>query len=219
MTRPSVIRSNPSKPEAAKRHGRPRRSAEETRRDILSTAERLFRERGFGAVSIADIAAALDMSPANVFKHFHSRNALVDAIFLQQIRLFEQKIHLLDDSHPPLERLLHLARMLMENHRGDLNDNPYLFEMVLLTVKKELACGEVYRDIMVRHVAAIIEDGVKTGDYHVDDVNQSASIALEALKGVLHPLMIAHENVAELNARCEALVLLIDRGMRYRLAK
>jgi len=59
---------------------RPRRSAEETRRDILAKAEELFRERGFNAVAIADIAAALGMSPANVFKNFNSKNALVDAI-------------------------------------------------------------------------------------------------------------------------------------------
>ena len=59
---------------------RPRRKAEETREDILSMAELLFRQRGFVAVSIADIAAALGMSPANVFKHFRSKAALVDAI-------------------------------------------------------------------------------------------------------------------------------------------
>ncbi len=224
LTRTSAVKSNPckedaSQAEAGKRHVRPRRSAEETRRHILITAEALFRERGFAAVSIADIATAMDMSPANVFKHFHSKNALVDAIFMQQIRLLEQKIHTLDDSHPPLERLRHLARALMENHRGDLNDNPYLFEMILLTVKKELACGVVYRDIMVAHVATIIREGVKTGDYHADDAVHAASTVLDALKGVLHPLMIAHEDIEELNARCEALVVLIDAALRYKLAK
>lgn len=219
MTRTSVVSSHPSKAEAGKRQARSRRSAEETRRDILAKAEALFRERGFGAVSIADIAAALDMSPANVFKHFHSRNALVDAIFLQQIRLLEQKIHSLDDSHPPLERLRHLARTLMENHRGDLNDNPYLFEMVLLTVKKELSCGEVYKEIMLTHIATIIGDGVKSGDYHVDDVTRAAQTALDALVGVLHPVLIAHESVEGLSERCEALVALIDAALRYQLAK
>ena len=59
---------------------RPRRKAEETRADILSMAEMLFRQRGYVAVSIADIATALGMSPANIFKHFHSKTALVDAI-------------------------------------------------------------------------------------------------------------------------------------------
>ena len=39
---------------------RPRRSAEETRRDILAKAEELFRERGFNAVAIADISMSLD---------------------------------------------------------------------------------------------------------------------------------------------------------------
>ena len=71
---------------------RPRRSAEETRRDILAKAEELFRERGFNAVAIADIAAALGMSPANVFKNFSSKNALVDALGFEQIGAFERHI-------------------------------------------------------------------------------------------------------------------------------
>ena len=41
---------------------RPRRKAEETREDILSMADTLFRQRGFVAVSIADIASSLHMA-------------------------------------------------------------------------------------------------------------------------------------------------------------
>lgn len=204
---------------AERRSVRARRSAEETRRDILTTTERLFRDRGFGAVSIADIASALGMSPANVFKHFHSRNELVDAIFLQQIRLLEQKIHSLDASHAPLERLRYLARTLMENHRRDLNDNPYLFEMVLMTAKKELACGEVYRQIMSDHFSTIIEDGISQGVYAETDVQAAATTALDALVGVLHPILIAHEDIGNLATRCDALTAMIDAALRKPLAK
>ena len=64
---------------------RPRKSAEETREEILNTAERLFRTHGFARVAIADIAAELSMSPANVFKHFRTKASLVDAIATRAI--------------------------------------------------------------------------------------------------------------------------------------
>ncbi|MES5100425.1 TetR/AcrR family transcriptional regulator [Agrobacterium sp. BA1120] len=181
--------------------------------------EQLFRARGFGAVSIADIAAALSMSPANVFKHFHSKNALVDAIFLQQIRLLEQKLDPLDASHPPFERLRHLARSLMENHRRDLNDNPYIFEMILMTAKRELACGRHYENVITGLLANIISDGIKAGIYAETDVEKSALTALYALTGILHPALIAHEDIDILATRCDELTRLVDAALRNGIDK
>ncbi len=59
---------------------RPRRSSAETRAEILATAENLFRSGGYEKTSVHDIAATIGMSPANVFKHFPSKMALVEAI-------------------------------------------------------------------------------------------------------------------------------------------
>jgi TetR/AcrR family transcriptional repressor of the ameABC operon len=216
----AIGQTSPSrKDEAGGRQIRPRRSAEETRCDILTMTERLFRERGFGAVSIADIASALSMSPANIFKHFHSKNALVDAIFLQQIRLLEQKIDLLDASHSPFERLRHLARNLMENHRSDLNDNPYIFEMILMTAKRELACGRYYENVITTLLEDIIHGGVEEGIYPQTDANKAARVALYAFTSILHPALIAHEELDILATRCEELAEFVDAALRYRIAK
>jgi TetR/AcrR family transcriptional regulator len=43
---------------------------------ILSAATRLFAERGYDSVSIADIAGSARVSKANVFHHFHSKEEL-----------------------------------------------------------------------------------------------------------------------------------------------
>ncbi|QCI99016.1 TetR family transcriptional regulator [Agrobacterium larrymoorei] len=181
--------------------------------------DKLFRERGFGAVSIADIANALGMSPANVFKHFHSKNALVDAIFLQQIRIFEQKIHLLDDSHTPYERMLDLARTLMENHHSDLNDNPYIFDMILQTAKRDLACGEYYQQLIKAQLAIIIRDGIRQGVYRKSDPMEEAGLVLQVLTTILHPVLIAREEAGILATRCRDVVGLIDRSLKYTLEK
>jgi TetR/AcrR family transcriptional regulator len=43
---------------------------------IQATAEKLFAQRGFDAVSMNDIAEAAGVSKANIFHHFESKNAL-----------------------------------------------------------------------------------------------------------------------------------------------
>lgn len=47
---------------------------------ILATAEKLFAERGFDAVSVNDIAEQADVSKANIFHHFSSKMALYLAV-------------------------------------------------------------------------------------------------------------------------------------------
>lgn len=169
---------------------RPRRSAEETRRDILTKAEELFRERGFTAVAIADIAAALGMSPANVFKNFNSKNALVDAIVFEQIGVFERDIRPLDKSHAPISRLRHLTHTLMEQHHQDLNDNPYIFEMILMTAKQDMKCGDYYKSVIANLLADIIRDGIDAGIYAPADIPPLSNTVLHALTSVIHPVLL-----------------------------
>ena len=219
MTKVADINPKKSSEALVKKATRPRRSGEETRRDILAMTDRLFRERGFSAVAIADIAASLGMSPANVFKHFHSKIALVDAIMLQRIGVFKEKMHLLDNTHTPQERMLTLVRTLMQNHRNDLTDNPYMIDVFLQTPKRELSCGVHYQQVLTQQFAVIIGDGVRQGIYRDADPVKEAGLALTVLSCVLHPLLISREDIGILATRCEDVVMLIDRSLKCALEK
>jgi len=198
---------------------RPRRPAEETREDILNTAENLFRTRGYGSVAIADIATALGMSPANVFKHFHTKTSLVDAISSRHIEKMVVRLGSLDTAKAAPGRLLDFVKQLMESHLRDLEENPHLFELVLLTAKDDLQCGHRYRDMLVAELSAIVEDGVAEGVYRVTDSRKAANSAFLALACVLHPVMIANEKADILATRCEDVVSLINAALQSPLAK
>lgn len=216
-----IVAAEPERGKAVNRR-RPRRRAEETRCDILSVGEALFRKRGFAAVTIADIATELAMSPANVFKHFHSKNALVDAIASRQIKILEQDLSILnrnDKKLAPFQRLLNMAQMLMRSHLRDLKENPYIFEMILLVGKQELQCGQQYKALIIQSIADIIHDGMTEQVYSCDDPLRMAATVTHALSGVLHPVIIATENPDGLATRCEDLVRLIDAGLQKPLAK
>lgn len=196
---------------------RPRRKAEETRADILTVAERLFRQRGYSNVAIADIAATLNMSPANVFKHFHTKTTLVDAISAQYIEKAVDRFSSPDTNRPPQERLLLLVEQLMESHIRDLEQSPYIFEMILLTASQELDCAQRYRDMMVAEIESIICEGVRSGIYHVKDCHRAASAASFAFACVLHPVMIANEKPDILATRCREVVHLVNVALQNNL--
>src|SRR6202047_5683386 len=53
---------------------------DDTRARIMEAAEGLFRRLGYAKTAVADIASELGMSPANVYRFFPSKNAIVEAI-------------------------------------------------------------------------------------------------------------------------------------------
>lgn len=61
-----------------------RLTAAERRATILSASQRLFANKGFHGVSIDDIADAVNVSPAILYRHFDSKQALYDTV-LQEL--------------------------------------------------------------------------------------------------------------------------------------
>lgn len=198
---------------------RPRRPAEETREEILNTAERMFRAQGYASVSIADIATELSMSPANVFKHFRTKTSLVDAIATRAIEQTLNALKALASDRPAPERLYALAQHLMDEHLSEQVDAPFVFEMILVTITEELDCGDRFRQIVVGMIGEIISAGVEEGVYHADDIPRLANATFDALACVIHPVMTGMEKADIMATRCREVVRLIDAALRSPLAK
>src|SRR5580765_1019753 len=64
------------------------RKKEATRLLITETARRLFAERGFEAVTVADVARAADVAPKTVFNYFPTKEDL----FYSRLEAFEEEL-------------------------------------------------------------------------------------------------------------------------------
>lgn len=60
-----------------------RTKSETKRRQILTIAGNLFREHGFGAVNMAQIAASVGGSKSTLYNHFPSKEALFEAYVIE----------------------------------------------------------------------------------------------------------------------------------------
>jgi TetR/AcrR family transcriptional regulator len=77
---------------------------------ILAAAEALFAEQGFDAVSMSAIAEKAEVSKANIFHHFSSKNALYLAVFGSACRESRTRLDLLESNVGNfVERLSHFA--------------------------------------------------------------------------------------------------------------
>src|SRR5262245_27740873 len=64
------------------------RKKQQTRRLIADTARRLFGERGFEAVTVAEVAREADVSEATVFNYFPTKEDL----FYSGLEAFEEEL-------------------------------------------------------------------------------------------------------------------------------
>jgi AcrR family transcriptional regulator len=82
----------------------------DTRARILETALGLFNERGVGAVSTNHIAAALGISPGNLYYHFRNKEEIVRAIVEQKDARWEALYRLPEGRAPTLDDVERLVR-------------------------------------------------------------------------------------------------------------
>ncbi|WP_048438152.1 TetR/AcrR family transcriptional regulator [Caenimonas sp. SL110] len=114
ITEPAALPKRP--------RGRPRKTPEEQgdgnrRGELLRTAARLFRRKGFDATSTRDIAAAAGMRSGSPFYHFKSKGALLFAVMDEGMRSAIARqgkaIELAAALQPDSAQLL---RLLIRNH-------------------------------------------------------------------------------------------------------
>jgi len=59
---------------------------------ILDVAARLFREKGYAATSMRDIAAAAQMLPGSLYYHFAAKDDLLVAVYEKGVRLISERV-------------------------------------------------------------------------------------------------------------------------------
>src|SRR5207249_9211179 len=114
----------------------PKLKPDDTRERIMETADALFRRLGFAKTAVADIAAELGMSPANVYRFFPSKNAIVEAICRRCLSELEEKAWRVARSKAPAaERMERLILEILAYHKENLITERRVNDMVLAAIE------------------------------------------------------------------------------------
>jgi AcrR family transcriptional regulator len=164
------------------------RKKQRTRQQIADVAWRLFAERGFERVPVAEIAAGADVSEATVFNYFQTKEDLV----FHRMEAFEQD--LLDSirDREAGESIVHAFGRFVLRPRGFLgSDDPAATEG-MRTVARVMASPALQareREILDRYTDALAELLARERGREAGDVE--SWVAANALIGV-HRALIAY---------------------------
>ncbi|MEU8133740.1 TetR/AcrR family transcriptional regulator [Streptodolium elevatio] len=159
------------------------------REGILQAALELIARDGFDGVRIADIAARAGVSSPLVHYHFADReklltDALTHSLARAEARLARRTRHAHRDT--PAERLADLVDFGLPLTHDDVLECRLWTELESRSAgSAELAAtlGE-FRNRVLRPFAAVVEDGLETGDFRDCDPDEVATVAMALLDGL-----------------------------------
>jgi AcrR family transcriptional regulator len=158
------------------------------RERIESAAGALFRERGYAATSVRDIARALDIQGASLYAHIASKEDVLWAIVNRAADRFESAAESAADataSDPADERI----RAMTRAHVAVVTGDPHLASVFVrewrqLSDKRRQAI-RARRDRYEARFRAVITEGVGDGVFTDVDPPMASLFILTALNGLV----------------------------------
>lgn len=173
-----------------------RQSAAVRREEILRTAVDEIERRGFANTRVADVAEVLGVSPALVFYHFASKDRLLAAAFeyaaerdLRRLAKARQR------GTSALERLRAVLRLYSPTGSSSPSWQLWIDAWGAALRQPELRAVSRRLDLLWKEaVAAVIGDGVDSGEFRCDDP-QAAAWRITALLDGLAVQVTVHKGV------------------------
>ena len=126
-----------------------RTKPDDTRARIMETAETLFRRLGFAKTTVADIAAELRMSPANIYRFFESKSAIVEAICRRCLSEVEERAWAAARSKAPAaQRMERLVLEILAYHKENLVTEHRVNELVVAAIEHSWETIRTHKNAM-----------------------------------------------------------------------
>jgi AcrR family transcriptional regulator len=152
---------------------------------IIEKASKLFREKGFGASSMRDLAVHVGVEAASLYNHIQSKSEILQAICFKVANEFISHLDAVEASNEPILKKMEMIirfhiRMMMEqyefvyisDHEWRHLPEPYLSNF--------LNQRRSYR----KSLADLIEEGISRGEVKNIEPYVAVLIILSAISGI-----------------------------------
>ncbi len=161
---------------------------EQLRDRILEEADRLFRQYGFAKTTVADIARELGMSPANVYKFFAAKDAIVEASANRNLSLIRKAVDAVAHSRASAaSRIEKVVLTIFRFHQDLFRNEQQIFKMVIQAVEESWQCVADYEKYLCETLETLIGEGIAGGEFKPGHPGRLKVPLMDALYIALHP--------------------------------
>jgi AcrR family transcriptional regulator len=185
-----------------------------SRERILEAAVCVLRRFGPEKATVIDVARALGVTHASVYRYFPSKSALRDAVVQQWLEMMKPPLEAVAaEKGPAPERLRRWLDLLIAAKRKRATDDPELFAAYhkLASEARELVRAHI--DELVGQAARIIAGGVAQGEFDCADSSAAGRAILYATSRFHNPAHGAEWSDPAIDTRLEEVWHLLLRGL------
>ncbi|MEO5789489.1 MAG: TetR/AcrR family transcriptional regulator [Gelidibacter sp.] len=167
------------------------------REEIIVTATKLFKEKGYSAVTMRDLATAMGMKAASLYNHINSKQDILKAIIISLAEEFTQGMDLIKKSkHSTIEKL----KLIVELHVHITTNNTYGMASLnndWMHLEDQL---EYYLQLRKKYEQDFV-DIIKTGISSSEIIETNAEVVMFSILSTLRSLYLWIPKKEEINLK------------------
>lgn len=152
---------------------------------ILKAGAALFREKGFGAASMRDLAETLGIEAASLYNHIRSKNEILESVCFNVANRYNTHMDEIElATLSPIKKIETLLRFQIQQ----MIEN---YEEVIVCDREWKHLDEPYRSNFHtqrrnyrKRFAAFLEEGIKKGEIKKIDAPTAVMIMLHSVSGI-----------------------------------
>lgn len=161
---------------------------------IVDAAEALFRDIGYSKTTVGEIAKALGMSQANVYRYFPTKASINEVICERVVRRIEARCKaVVDATEGAQQRLMLLMLEYFRAVKDNVIKDQRLHEMVVKAVEQCWQVIELHVDRMNGMMREILLAGIEQGVFKDMDVAATAHALQNAFSAFTYPALVERQ--------------------------
>lgn len=182
------------------------------RDEILDAAERLYDAMGFEKVTVTDVARALGMSPANLYRSFANRQAIDEAVTKRTLAAVEDAAWQVARAAAadPIAAFRQLCSDIALKMSDILFRSGRASDLCLAATRGHWPPVRDFTDTLHGVIRHVIAEGQRQGVMRADlPLEQTSAAVVSAMVKVWHPVMLDTFGIADLESETAALTQLV----------
>jgi AcrR family transcriptional regulator len=162
--------------------------AEHERRDqIIAAASEHFRHYGYNKTTVADLAKAIGLSTAYIYKFFDSKKAIGEAACNQCLGGIAASVQAIaEEPRPASDRLRRVFLELARRGADLFFQDRKMHDIVAAALTEKWQSCETHDAVLLAVIRRIVQDGREAGEFErktpIDEASRAILLAMEPIK-------------------------------------
>lgn len=186
----------------------------ERRQQIIAAADQHFRHYGYGKTTVADLARAIGLSSAYIYKFFESKQAIGQAVcqlILSEMTGEVQRIA--DERTSTSDRLRRIFQTLARRGLELFFNQRKMHDIAVTACSEHWPAIDDYKERLGGILVQVISEGRENGDFErKTPLDETAHAIMHAMSAFLHPMLL-EECLDEAEGQALAIANLVLRSL------